>query len=489
MLSSCVILLTLYVCGTLAIISEYDFPASRVISRDVAIIGGGASGTYAAVRLREDYDTSVVVVEHEAHLGGHVNTYIVPGTNTTVEYGVESYMRYGPATDFFERFGVETVPFVSRELTVLNVDIDTGKPLRHYTPPDVDDVNEAFQRWLAIVEQYERFMEPGYWEFPNPNDIPADFLTPFGDFVARHNLQAAVPRILETSGEGIGGVSHVLTMYIMQYFGAAISRALVDSSFFVPVGSNSLLYEHAYNLLKEDVLLSTTVKQVERSSLGAKLVVGSATGEYLILAKRILYTAPPSLAANLRPFDLDKKEREVFETWTYKYSYVSLLEVPCLPENYSISYLSPAAVPRNHLAIKEWPYSMRLDSTGPPGTQLFRLVFGANHSIEPEEAKQIIAENVRKLINSSAFGASQVCNIVFKTFVNHHGISWRQTVEQLREGFVQKLYALQGHQATWYTGYLWSSPYSSNVWAYTETVLARLLQSLKAGCRSGDVQD
>lgn len=35
----------------------------NIIARDVAIVGGGASGAYAAVRLREDFGQSVVVIE------------------------------------------------------------------------------------------------------------------------------------------------------------------------------------------------------------------------------------------------------------------------------------------------------------------------------------------------------------------------------------------------------------------------------------------
>lgn len=40
-----------------------DFP--DIIFRDVAIIGGGASGAYAAVRLRDDYGKSVALIEKE----------------------------------------------------------------------------------------------------------------------------------------------------------------------------------------------------------------------------------------------------------------------------------------------------------------------------------------------------------------------------------------------------------------------------------------
>jgi len=53
---------------TTAAINESAFAPEDIYTRDVAIIGGGASGTYAAVRLREDYNVSIVVVEAQDHL-------------------------------------------------------------------------------------------------------------------------------------------------------------------------------------------------------------------------------------------------------------------------------------------------------------------------------------------------------------------------------------------------------------------------------------
>lgn len=35
---------------------------------DVAVVGGGASGAYAAVRLKEDYNKTVVLIEKEKRL-------------------------------------------------------------------------------------------------------------------------------------------------------------------------------------------------------------------------------------------------------------------------------------------------------------------------------------------------------------------------------------------------------------------------------------
>jgi heterodisulfide reductase subunit A-like polyferredoxin len=54
-----------------AVATEASLPnsiASRIVVRKVAIIGGGASGSHAALRLKEDFGHSVVVIEKENHL-------------------------------------------------------------------------------------------------------------------------------------------------------------------------------------------------------------------------------------------------------------------------------------------------------------------------------------------------------------------------------------------------------------------------------------
>jgi heterodisulfide reductase subunit A-like polyferredoxin len=42
--------------------------AIKTIEKDVVIIGGGASGAHAAVRLREDFGKSVIIVEKQNNL-------------------------------------------------------------------------------------------------------------------------------------------------------------------------------------------------------------------------------------------------------------------------------------------------------------------------------------------------------------------------------------------------------------------------------------
>ena len=54
--------------GSLAhTIDESKFKPEDIITRDVAVVGGGASGTYAAVRLK-DQGKTVALIERDDHL-------------------------------------------------------------------------------------------------------------------------------------------------------------------------------------------------------------------------------------------------------------------------------------------------------------------------------------------------------------------------------------------------------------------------------------
>lgn len=471
--------LSLAIAATQTVIDERSFPSHHIITKDVAIIGGGAAGTYAAVRLREDLNTSVVLIEPQNRLGGHVQTYMIPGTNRTIEYGVQSYVPYGRAVEFFKRFGIETAPFVSRRLTTINVNGETGKALTGYTPPSSNATTEAFQRWLKIVEKYESLVDPGYWNFPPPDSIPADFLTPFGEFAKKHSLEAAAPRIMVISNIGVGGLKKVLTLHVIQAFGVPTTRSLLDGTFFAPVGSNSLVYQRAYDLLKPDVFLSTSLIETERDTSCVRLVVKNKDGEHLIKAKRVVYTPAPSRVSNLERFDEDRKETEVFNPWVYTWSFVGIAKIPCIPENYSVAYIAPAAVPDDHVAVREMPYTLRFDSTGPIGLGLFRVLFAANYSFTHDEAKEFAAKKVQQVVDAGTLNFTGECKVDYQAFVDHNSVLWPQTAEALKDGFVQKLYELEGYRSTWWTGERWSAGYSSGVWAFTETVMERLLKDIK----------
>src|SRR5277367_5498694 len=109
----------LSVCSAVPRLSERDnFSAQDTITVDVCIIGGGATGTYAAVRLQEDYGKSVIVVEKTGRLGGHTETYFATGapppfTGAPVDFGVQAWIASDLTTNFFGRFNVTLSPVPS----------------------------------------------------------------------------------------------------------------------------------------------------------------------------------------------------------------------------------------------------------------------------------------------------------------------------------------------------------------------------------------
>ncbi|KAF2444239.1 hypothetical protein P171DRAFT_494478 [Karstenula rhodostoma CBS 690.94] len=432
-------------------IDESSFDAARVIQRDVAITGRGAARTYAAVRLREDLNISIIVIEPKNRLGGHVDTYAVLETNTTLEYGVQSYMQYGPTVGFFERFGVEIGPFTLRRLATINVDVEMGITL-DYTPPAANDATEALNKWLQFVEKYDNLVEPDFWNFPSRDKIPMEFLIPFKKIVREQKIESAVPRIVTISGIGVGDLQILSTSQAVQAFGLAVTKGVLEGTFIQPKVSNSLLYQRAYELLKNDVRLGSTIQETERGSTGVRMT--------LIKAKRVLWIPYPS-QDNLKAFEQDDKELQMFERW-----------------NTSVQYLPRKVEPSNHLAVRDHPYYLTLGTTGPSGLGLFRVMLGANYSVTYEEAKSVVTSSVQKLVEAGILNYTGHCEVDIKALSAHHGVLWPRESAALKQGFVQKLYSLQGHRNTWWTGRSWCEEYSSNVWTFTDTVLERLLKSL-----------
>src|SRR5438445_679085 len=84
--------------------------AGRIIERDVAVLGGGSSGTYTAVRLR-DLGKSVAVVQVTDRLGGHCETYRHPATGPPTRSAVMAF--HGilnlPTVYILKYFGLDVV--------------------------------------------------------------------------------------------------------------------------------------------------------------------------------------------------------------------------------------------------------------------------------------------------------------------------------------------------------------------------------------------
>jgi hypothetical protein len=70
-----------------------------------------------------------------------------------------------------------------------------------------------------------------------------------------------------------------------------LSLDFLSGTLFKPIDNNGVLYERALELLKPDVLLSSTVQDAMRTANGVELSVKQGDTKYVIKARRVLYTS------------------------------------------------------------------------------------------------------------------------------------------------------------------------------------------------------
>ncbi|EJT75552.1 hypothetical protein GGTG_05485 [Gaeumannomyces tritici R3-111a-1] len=459
---------------------------TSVITRDVAILGGGASGSHAAVRLREDFGHSVVVVEAKDHLGGHVATYNDPVTKSPYDFGVNSYVDTGGARAFFGRMGVNTSSPTRALRTNVYADFRTGEAVPNWVSPNN---SAALETYLQLCLKYQDLMLPSYDKFPAGKQIPEELLMPFGEFVAKHGIQAALPIIFTIAGMGTGGnMLKLPTLYMMQAFGVPMIMSLRPTTGmgFVPASrNNSELYGNIGRLLGNDVLYSSRVEWAERRNGkpgcpgGVKLVVRRADGsKVLVKAKRLLVAFEPTLEA-LNGLGTDRNERDVFRHWKSSRGYVGIVTHPALPAAVSIINTPAEQAPDNYLVDYKGPFVVRYEHYGAP-SNLYRVLMFGEDGFTAEQAKALTQTSFDKLVAKGVVPANATGEPVkFVAFSDHRQMHLHFSPEELKAGFIQKQYALQGYRSTFYTGAAWTAQFTNAVWTFNDEILPKVVKGLK----------
>jgi hypothetical protein len=436
---------------------SYGFSAQDIITKDVCIIGGGATGTYSAVRLREDMGKSVAVIERQNNLGGHTETYIDPITGIPLDYGVRAWNNVTVVTDFFARFNVSLVVATNPLMaTPLYIDLRSGKTLNGYPAADP---SAALAAYSAQLEEYP-FLVGGY-HLPNP--VPKDLLLPFRDFVAKYQLEAALP-ILYSLVNALGDVLDEPTIYIMQRFGLAQLRDFEENRFVTTEQhDNSVIYQKAQALLGADALLSSSVVRTCRVLNGhSEVIVQTPAGRKLIRAKKLLVTIPPVLD-NLGAFDLDAHEKAIFSKFYASSYYTGLVNNTGIPDGTSIVNVdskSPLHYPRS-------PFVGNIDFTGVPGLHSVSYI-SKNTGVTAYQAKSQIT---RSILSMNSAGTIPTTAPNFVVLSSHTPLQIRVGAYDIARGFYNQLYDLQGRHGTFYTGAAWAADYSAILWEFTEGVL------------------
>ncbi|KAL0940022.1 amine oxidase [Colletotrichum truncatum] len=461
--------------GTLALVEAVAFPdnaPAKVINRDVVILGGGASGAHAAVRLREDFNKSIVVVEKQNRIGGHVATFVDPGTGNPFDYGVNSYTDYTSAREFVGRLSIPIMTPVRLSLTTTYADFDTGR-LTNHSLPSAAETTTALKVYLELCEKYEDIVLPSYDRFPNAS-IPEDLTMKFIDFAKKYKIEAAAPRIFQVTGLGMRDFPNQSTLYVMETFGAPITRSFLGIvGSFVPASKrNQDIYDAIAGILGEDVLYSSTIVKTSRDSNGVEVLVKDANNvPLLIRAKKLLLSFEPTLE-NLKNIDVDGEEGSVFKKWKWSTVYAGVVSHPSLTDSYSYTNSAPS----RWLSLPELPYVGRFDFLG---DRNYRVLVTGDETLNSHGAQQLVERSLERLSEAGTIPNITQSRIEFKAWADHGAMQLHVSNEDLRAGFFTQLYSLQGRRSTYFTGGAWSAQFTTILWEYNnQFVLPKLLAEL-----------
>jgi hypothetical protein len=442
-----------------------------LVDVDVAVIGGGSVGTYAAIQLK-DQGKKVMVIEKKGRLGGHTETYTDPESGHPIDMGVKLYYDDPIVYDWYARFNLSTATIdvsVTGGAAPQYVDFRTGQILKGVPAGNDTELAATIQRYTAVLSKYPH-LEAGFF-LPDP--VPEELLMPFGQFVEKYNIGAAVQSFFNVAG----AFGDILELPTIQQFRAQSLALLATSSKFQTssVMNNSLLFGKATDelLAAESLLLASNVLLTERvrKSGSIKILVDTPGGRKLVVAEKLLITIPPTPAA-LASFDINEEELSIFSQLQGFGYYTSIIR-NAGPANFTLQNLAvdqPYALPPR-------PGFYNCNPTG-VNTALSLCFYGTKlgQIFSDNEAKAAMVADLKRYQTANGLNATEP---EFVAFSNHSPYWLMVGAEATKAGFYQKMYALQGKRNTFWTGATWRAQDSSASWKYTkDIVLLALIASL-----------
>ncbi|KAK5167419.1 uncharacterized protein LTR77_007118 [Saxophila tyrrhenica] len=441
----------------IAFSSALALPTSeKWIEKDVCIIGGGASGTYAAVRLKQQH-VDVALIEKEGKLGGPVTTYTDSSTGQTYDYGVQVFSNLSVVHSFFHHFDIPLVqlpPPSGGDTKMMN--FETGEVV----PPAQLYLGNLTEAMLGYAEQqakYSSIFED--WDLPDP--VPEDLLLPFGDFLKKHNLEAFA-YIAFLYDQGIANLLAQPTLYVMKYQDRVQIQDLLTGGFVVNgLQNNQLLYDRAAAAIDDgrSLYLNSYPTEITRHSDRVEITVVTKNGVKHIRARKLLVTIPPKSTVSF--LDLDRSEQTMFRQFNNSYYWNAILKNTGIPVGTTLPNVNPEAP----LNIPAMPGMYTFLASPVPG--LHATYYSSPHNMSDEEVSADILSTLQRVRQGAGYPEPEHSP---ELVALHKWSQFEMTVsnDAIRKGFYNDLLALQGKKNTWWTGATWMNQATATLWRYTE---------------------
>ncbi|KUJ10350.1 FAD/NAD(P)-binding domain-containing protein [Mollisia scopiformis] len=442
-------------------INGHKYSVDNIITRDISIIGGGSSGTYSAIQLR-DAGKSVAVIEQTGRLGGHTQTYIDPTTGTPIDYGVDFFHHLEVVTNYFARLNVSLTTSSTGASGIIQDYADFATSTLVAAP--TGNLTAALGIWAEQIAKYP-YLDYGF-DLPDP--VPEDFLLTFVEFAQKYNLSALLP-FAWTFTQGVGDFRKTPMLYFLKGIGPEDLSDLQNGFLTTALHDNSLLYLSAQNVLGSDVFYNSTILDVERSNRnGVSIIVKQGSKLTLIKSTQLVVAIQPTLS-NLAPFDLADSESDIFGKFKYTQYVTSILNNTGIPSNVSINGIDPSL----EFSIPAPPALYGTVTTGLPGLQHAYYI-----ATDPSTTDSEIEAAILSQVKNIQFPGKRSSNPDIVVSSNHQPFTLQVGADDIKDGFYKKLYALQGKRRTWWVGATWHTHDSSLIWRFVEGLLPNVTAAL-----------
>ncbi|KAI6355515.1 hypothetical protein MCOR25_008161 [Pyricularia grisea] len=450
---------------------------TNVLTRDVTIIGGGMTGSYAATWLY-DKGYSFAVVEKQSNLGGHTQTYIDPASGVTIEYGNVFFQDTPRMRDYLQRYNISFshVPSINDpNHGIKYYDFKSGQEV-NFEPPPGQAVQDSLDRWAQIVGTNFSYLERGYYL---PDQVPDDLMISFIDFVNLHSLGDML-NIAFQIGQGYGDFLRVPTLYAAKVLSPALVRQSKQKSMLL-TPNNGLLYRRseAEFVKSNSLLLSSTMSRFNRSvdEDGYMSVWVETTGGGNATAKRVtkirtrklLLTIPPpsALGASFAP---SAEEKSLFSRFSCNYYWAGVVRGAKLP-----SLEMQNCDSSNQGSVPTMPGIYVFESTASPDLHTFW--YGAQAGVRNETVAGIrreVLETIQRLRRTKGDLSMDESGVQFVAVGDYSPFACMVDSTAIKEGFYKQLYKLQGVGNIWWTGAAWHTHDASLLLEFTSDVLANM---------------
>lgn len=437
-----------------------SFAPCDVVIRDFAIVGGGAAGSYAAIALK-DQGSSFVVIEKDVRLGGHVATYQDPKTGKSVDYGVQIYNNDTTVRDFFARLKTPLANFSFASFgSPFYADFKASALLNITIEPVGED-------YLTELAKYP-YLNDGI-ELPDP--VPEDLLLPWIEYISKHNLQHSDMAILARPAVP-GHILNTTALYVFNYLNKLMLHEQSGAAVVNGNRDNSQLYRNAMTELQHHILLNSTVIAGSRSTsrrLGVRLGVQTPTGKKLIVAKQLLNALPQTME-NMRNFGLDNRERRILSRVHGLPYYGGVVKNTGLARGYS--YKNYAA--NTSYNVAETPSVVMFNAS--PVDGIFYYWYNSVDAMSQRNIEADARDAIRTLQRLTKTTTQPEPE--FLAFTDFGPFNLAVKPGDIKNGFYRDMYALQGYRNTWYIGTLFVAG-SSQLWNNIALMLPDILAAAK----------